>query len=126
MQNAPTDRRPFIHPIVAPGWRGTVTENAPGHHPWQHGLYIGLNDVNGYRILARRAASPIGAATDGTFHPRIVGVPRRTGNRATWALPPSTATRTGAALLARERRNGQFTDHGDRYDLDLVWTLTPT
>ena len=47
VQNARADHRPFIHPIVAPDGDGILTENAPPHHPWQHGLYVGLNDVDG-------------------------------------------------------------------------------
>ena len=47
MQEAPEFGRPYIHPLRAPKAGGILTENAPGHHPWQHGLYVGLNDVNG-------------------------------------------------------------------------------
>ena len=60
VQNAHADRRPFIHPLLVPGRNVSLTENAPPHHAWQHGLYIGLNDVNGiglpfaHRIYVQR------------------------------------------------------------------------
>jgi hypothetical protein len=38
---------PYIHPLVAPDDIGILTEDEPDHHPWQHGLYTGLNDVPG-------------------------------------------------------------------------------
>lgn len=47
VQQARPHHRPYIHPILAPDGCGVLTEDAPPHHPWQHGLYVGLNDVNG-------------------------------------------------------------------------------
>lgn len=122
VQNAPTDRRPFIHPIVAPGGEGSVTENAPAHHPWQHGLYIGLNDVNGYGFWLE-GLKPDHAATDGTFHPQLVGEAVAAENRATWTVATEYRDPAGEALL-HEEQDWELTDHGDRLDLDLVWTLT--
>lgn len=122
VQNAPADRRPFIHPIVAPGGTASITENAPAHHPWQHGLYIGLNDVNGYGFWLE-GLKPDHAATDGTFHPELVGTPTADGDHASWSVATQYRDPSGAALL-QERQDWVVTDHGDRIDLDLVWTLT--
>src|SRR5687768_14658634 len=47
VQHAKPDFRPFIHPIVAPDGKGTLTENSPGHHKHQTGLYWGFTKVNG-------------------------------------------------------------------------------
>lgn len=47
VQQARPHHRPYIHPILALDGCGVLTEDAPPHHPWQHGLYVGLNDVNG-------------------------------------------------------------------------------
>jgi hypothetical protein len=52
VQEAPEQGRPYIHPLHAPKGGGILTENAPGHHPWQHGLYVGLNDVTGLKVWA--------------------------------------------------------------------------
>lgn len=41
-----TGQRPFIHPILLPGHTQVLTENAPKHHPWQHGLYFAFHGVN--------------------------------------------------------------------------------
>lgn len=121
VQNAPRDRRPYIHPIIAPGGSASITENAPAHHPWQHGLYVGLNDVNGYGFWLE-GLKPERAATDGTFHPHIVGAPAADGDRATWAVSTEYRDPAGAPLL-HETQDWTLTDHGDRLDLDLVWTL---
>ena len=38
--------RPYLHPIVAPDGKGTLTEFSPGHHKHQTGLYWGFTRVN--------------------------------------------------------------------------------
>lgn len=49
-QDAKTDHRPFLHPIMAPDGIGELTEYSPGHHPHQTGLYWGFTRVNGSAI----------------------------------------------------------------------------
>ena len=39
--------RPYLHPIIAPDGKGTLTEFSPGHHKHQTGLYWGFTRVNG-------------------------------------------------------------------------------
>jgi hypothetical protein len=121
VQNAEADHRPFIHPIVSPGGAGVVTENAPSHHLWQHGLYIGLNDVNGVGFWMEGLRESA-AATDGTFHPRITGAPAARGNHATWTVATEYRDPQGTPMLD-ETQDWTLTDFGDRYELDLEWTL---
>jgi len=46
-QNARPDFRPYLHPIMAPDGQGVVTEDSPGHHKHQTGLYWGFTRLNG-------------------------------------------------------------------------------
>ena len=46
-QNARSDFRPYLHPIVSPDGKGILTEYSPGHHKHQTGLYWGFTRVNG-------------------------------------------------------------------------------
>jgi Family of unknown function (DUF6807) len=46
-QNAGPDFRPYLHPIAAPDGGGVLTEDSPGHHKHQTGLYWGFTRVNG-------------------------------------------------------------------------------
>lgn len=39
--------RPYLHPILLPGHTFELTQNAPQHHPWQHGLYFAYHGING-------------------------------------------------------------------------------
>jgi hypothetical protein len=121
VQNAETDKRPFIHPIVSPAGTGIVTENAPSHHLWQHGLYIGLNDVNGVGFWKEGLHEPT-AATDGTFHPRIVGSPTTDGDRAHWSVVTEYRDPQGEPML-EETQDWSLQDLGGSYLLDLEWTL---
>ncbi|RMG16292.1 MAG: hypothetical protein D6730_25325, partial [Bacteroidetes bacterium] len=47
VQNAKTGMRPYLHPIMAPDGRGSLTQYSPGHHKHQTGLYWGFTRVNG-------------------------------------------------------------------------------
>lgn len=121
VQNAQEDKRPFLHPIAVPGGSGSVTEEAPAHHPWQHGLYIGLNDVNGVGFWTE-GMFPKNIDIDGTFHPEITGTARAEGNTAAWMVGTQYRSPKGDTLI-RETQAWRVTDLGDRYELDLEWTL---
>jgi len=47
VQNARSDHRPYLHPIVAPDGNGVLTQYSPGHHKHQTGVYWGFTRVNG-------------------------------------------------------------------------------
>ncbi len=49
-QNARPGFRPYLHPIIAPDGNGELTENSPGHHRHQTGLYWGFTRVNGQPV----------------------------------------------------------------------------
>jgi hypothetical protein len=122
VQNAARDTRPFIHPIVAPGGAGSVTENAPAHHPWQHGLYVGLNDVNGVGFWTEGLHPRQPAENDGTFHPWIVGAPSAHDNHARWTVGTEYRARTGEVQLF-ETQEWTLAALDDRYELDLRLTF---
>ena len=120
-QNAQPDQRPYIHPWRAPDGLGELTENAPGHHPWQHGLYVGLNQLNGYGFWLEGLGKD--AHLDGTFHPEPLQAPILDGPTATWQVRSAWHTPGGNHLLDEEQR-WRIHDHGIYISLDLDWTLT--
>lgn len=121
VQNAASDFRAYIHPILVPGGSVSVTEDAPDHHPWQHGLYVGFNDVNGAGFW-HEGLNQYDSENDGTFHPRVVGLASASGSTAQWTVESEYRDKNGAALLT-ETQQWTFTDHQDHYVLDLVLTL---
>ncbi len=121
VQRAPQDHRPFIHPLRAPDEIGVVTEDAPGHHPWQHGLYVGLNKVNGYGFWLEGLGNE--AERDGSFHPEPLVEPTVEGNRVTWKVRSQWRSPDGEPLLMEEQA-WDFRDLGTVLQLDVDWRLT--
>ena len=109
------DQRPSMHPIHAPDGVGVLTEDAPGHHPWQHGLYTGFNLVNGFGFWKE-------LVDDGTFHPRLVGAPDVDGETARWSVSTTWRAPDGAELID-ERQDWALSDEGATFDLELGWSL---
>ncbi len=119
-QSAKPGHRPFIHPIHAPDGDGILTEDAPPHHAWQHGLYIGLNDVDGVGFWTEGLTKN---GHDGTFHPMPLTPPTIAANTASWTVVSEWRRPEGAGMLT-ETQDWRLTDNGSSYDLDLDWTLT--
>jgi hypothetical protein len=121
VQSAEKGRRPFIHPILAPDSQGILTEDTPGHHPWQHGLYTGLNDVNGIGFWTE-GLHPATQDRDGTFHPLPLTPAEIAGNRASWTVETEWRGPNGEPMLLETQR-WTLTDEGEAYALDLDWSL---
>ena len=116
-QHARQDQRPFIHPILAPDGVGEVTEDgAGGHHNWQHGLFIGLNEVNGVRFWMEEED------VDGTFHPQPLAEPVLAGNAVSWLVRSEWRSPGGIPVLA-ETQEWLLRDAGTEFILDLSWSL---
>jgi len=119
-QCAAPDRRPYIHPILVPDGLGELTENEPGHHLWQHGLYTGLNDVNGVGFWTEGLNNS--RERDGTFHPQPLAPPVVAGSRADWGVVTGWRSPDGRQMLT-ETQKWSLEDRGDTLALDLEWKL---
>ncbi len=120
VQQSEPGKRAFIHPIRAPDGHGTLTENAPQHHPWQHGLYVGLNEVNGIGFWTEGLIPQ--PHRDGSFHPRPLSAPKVEENHCTWSVISDWRAHDHSDVLV-ETQKWRITDLGDHYELDLTWTL---
>ncbi|GDY13852.1 hypothetical protein LBMAG53_27300 [Planctomycetota bacterium] len=119
VQRADPDLRPFIHPIAVPDGDGTLTEDAPPHHKWQHGLYVGLNGINGFGFWTEGLR---GDPKDGTFHPRPLGSASVGADRAAWTVVADWRAPDRGPLLT-EIQSWTLHDRGNSLELDLSWTL---
>lgn len=119
-QRAAPDHRPYIHPILAPDGDGELTENEPGHHLWQHGLYTGLNDVNGVGFWTEGLNNS--RERDGTFHPYPLAPPLVTDGRVHWDVVTDWRSPDGKPMLT-ETQKWSLEDRGDTLALDLRWEL---
>ena len=122
VQNAPSDKRPFLHPILSPDCTAILTEDAPPHHPWQHGLYVGLNDVNGVGFWTEGLHTK---ENDGSFRPAPLQSPAVRGECAEWSVETEWLAPDKSGMLAETQR-WRLTDNrrGAEFVLDLEWKLT--
>jgi hypothetical protein len=121
-QVAVPNRRPYLHPLLAPDGVGELTEDAPTHHPWQHGLYVGLNDVNGVGFWTEGIQR---SPTDGTFHPDPLLPPTVNREYVSWSVVTEWRAPNGEPLLT-ETQSWTLRDALTTISLDLRWTLTAT
>lgn len=115
------DRRPFVHPVMAPDGVGILTEDQPAHHPWQHGIYIGLNDVNGQGFWCEGMLPS--RKCDGTFHPTPIQLlPSDNSSLVNWQFDCLYRGHDGQDMLA-ETQAFSFFDGGELTTLDLTWSV---
>lgn len=120
VQHAPAHRRPFIHPLAAPDGEGALTEDMPHHHPWQRGLYVGLNDLDGIGFW-KEGKGEVGES-DGTFHPAPLEAPALQEGRVCWTVRTQWQAPGGTPVLA-ETQAWRLRDGGTHCELELDWTL---
>lgn len=121
-QHAASGTRPFIHPIHTPGGAGVLTEDAPGHHPWQHGLYVGLNDVSGVGFWSE-GLHPKHPTGDGTFSSRLIGGEVDADGRARWTVETDYLDEDDVVMLG-DVQHWSLRATETRLELDMDWTLT--
>ena len=110
-----------MHPLLAPDGRGVLTEDRPAHHLWQHGLYIGLHDVNGTGFWMEGLYEPC-RETDGTIHPRPLDPPEVRGDTARWTVTSEYRDAAGSPMMV-EQQNWMLRAAEGEYVLQLDWTL---
>ena len=116
--------RTHIHPLNAPGSECTITRFRPVDHPWQYGVFFGLNDVNGYNFWC---------CGDAVYPPEITGIMRhrppaeiQTAGHAVeislvndWLRPDG-----GHVLEERQTIRIPAQDFEHSYSVDLSWQLS--
>jgi putative membrane-bound dehydrogenase-like protein len=111
-QNAKSDFRPYLHPIVAPDGRGILTEYSPGHHKHQTGLYWGFTRVNGRDYFHH---------PEGSYWRRVkASILDSQEGEVSWQTVYDLLDSTGNAVLT-ETQTWIMRDQGDKFFLDLDW-----
>lgn len=113
VQNARSDHRPYLHPIVAPDGNGIMTEYSPGHHPHQTGVYWGMTRVNGRDFFHN--------PTNGYWKLLEANVIVAEGDVVQWETIYHMLDEEGTALM-EETQVWSMRDLGDQYFVDLIWS----
>lgn len=111
-QNAKSDIRPYIHPIIAPDGKGVLTEFSPAHHKHQTGLYWGLKKVNGRDYFMN---------WKGDYWRRVSAtIVKGRGYTVKWQTVYNLLDDKGNAILT-ETQNWTMQQRDEKFFLDLEW-----
>lgn len=114
-QNARSDFRPYIHPIVAPDGKGILTQYSPGHHKHQTGLYWGFTRVNGRDYFHHPA--------DDYWKRKSVTVLKDNGPSVQWRTVYDLLDARSAPVLT-ESQTWEMRVMDNEYLLSLTWKGT--
>lgn len=112
VQNAQADFRPYIHPIQAPDGKGILTENSPGHHKHQNGLYWGFTKVNERDYFHHPG--------DGYWKRVSANIIEGEGNAVKWQTVYNLLDEKGNTIMT-QTQNWTMTQDSARYFLTLEW-----
>lgn len=115
VQNARPDFRPYLHPIMAPDGKGVLTEDQPGHHKHQTGLFWGFTRLNGRDFFHH---------PDGNYWKRKdFKILRAEGEKVAWQTEYALLDEHGGEILS-EVQTWEMQKTDGRIFLDLVWAGT--
>ncbi|MFK7848107.1 MAG: PVC-type heme-binding CxxCH protein [Rhodothermales bacterium] len=114
-QNALSEHRPYLHPIMSPDGESVVTEYSPGHHKHQTGLYWGFTRVNGRDYFHN---------PEGDYW-RLVSaeVLVEQGPAVKWKTVYDMLDEAGETVM-QEAQIWEMSEENNNYVLDLVWQGT--
>jgi len=112
--------RPYLHPLRPADGVGALTEDAPSHHPWQHGLSTGLHDVGDSDFWFDHGQRPNAGLI------RTTGCqpadPDPTG-AAAWTVTADWLSHADHRPLLYETQGWRLARLGETWRLELHWTL---
>ncbi|MEI6536856.1 MAG: DUF6807 family protein, partial [Verrucomicrobiaceae bacterium] len=111
-QNARSNFRPYIHPIVAPDGKGVLTVDGPDYQTFQTGIFWGFQQVNGRDYFQNPGEA---------YWRKISSAPLvAKGDAVKWSTVYHLLDAEGKPIMA-ETQVWTMRDQGDRYLLDLEW-----
>lgn len=111
-QHAEKGTRPYIHPVIAPDGKGTLTEFSPAHHKHQTGIYWGLKRVNGRDYFMNWK--------EDYWRLQSADVIAQTGSQVKWRTRYHLLDENGSSIMT-ETQTWSFRERKGTYILDLEW-----
>lgn len=112
VQNAQSDFRPFLHPLLSPDGKKVITEYSPGHHPHQTGIYWGITRINGRDYFHN---------PKGDYWKRVsYTVLEKEGTSVSWQTVYDLMDEKGETLLT-ETQTWSMVMKDQKYYLKLEW-----
>lgn len=111
--------RPFFHPVRDPAGEIVLTEDRPADHPWQHGIFAGLHEVNGLDFWTEKAGPKIGSQ----HFVKLLDL-QATTDRVSWRALSQWKDPAGVTVLDEEQAVVVYAPESSQfYRIDLDWTL---
>jgi hypothetical protein len=107
--------RPYIHPLRDPSGQLVLTDDRPGDHPWQHGIFTGLHKVNGLDFWTEKQGKQ--------RFVKLLDVQREEGS-VSWRALVEWVAPNGDVLLDEEQAiTVNAPTSADGYSVDFEWSL---
>lgn len=107
--------RPYIHPLHDRQGKIALTEDKPGDHVWQHGIFTGLHKVNGVDFWSEKA---------GKQHFVELLDLEQEPDRVAWRSATDWVGPDGTKLLREEQSIAVLAPQdSDGYEIDFQWRL---
>ena len=104
--------RPYLHPIIAPDGKGTLTEFSPGHHKHQTGLYWGFTRVNGRDHFHNLQSD--------YWKRNSAKIIKRSGSSVSWQTSYDLLDAKGQTVLT-QTQTWVMSSSNKEHTLDLTW-----
>lgn len=111
--------RAYLHPVHAPAGGPVLTQDRPSDHPWQHGIFTGLHQVNGLDFWQEHRFPD----TSGVVRFEDLTELRGDVNAVRWTGTSRWLTRAEEPVLHETQRWTVHRGSADWYPIDLTWTL---
>jgi len=115
--------RTHLHPVYVPGTREPMTRFRPADHPWQFGVFVGLNKVNGLDFwCSGEAVYP--PEERGTMHVQDLRVHSERGDLSFTGVSEWRDPR-GRPVLEEYQHIGvpEQSDCSEAFVIDFTWEL---
>jgi putative membrane-bound dehydrogenase-like protein len=110
-------KRPYIHPLRDPTASLVLTHDQPTDHPWQHGVFTGLHEVNGLDFWSEKS--------DQQHFVKLLDLVEA-NDRVGWRAQCDWISHDGTRVLDEEQAITVYNvDSADLYRIDFDWTLRP-
>ncbi|MEO6149727.1 MAG: PVC-type heme-binding CxxCH protein, partial [Mucilaginibacter sp.] len=111
-QTAKENFRPYIHPIMSPDGKSTLTDFSPAHHKHQTGLYWGLTSVNGRNYFTNPG--------EGYWKRVSARILEKSGAIVKWQTVYNLLDEKGEAVMTETETWSMQQDNG-KFLLSLEW-----
>jgi hypothetical protein len=112
--------RPYLHPVNGPGGGPVLTQDRPTDHPWQHGVFTGLHEVNGLDFWHEHR-KPL--AERGVIRLERIADLQSDGATVSWRAISQWSNARGERQLTETQAWAVRRGDASYYKLDLLWTL---